>query len=132
LSSSYGEVWTKDSEERNESIRPSVLIMKRGCILLLCSAIAAIGLAACNANLGPTDSALPVLADFDFLELGMSYDKLISEVGEADRDIGSGIHLMVYPLQDGTELILSFPSFDNLTAVHHYDPESDERQLILG
>lgn len=106
--------------------------IKRGCILWLCSAVAVIGLTACNGNLGSTGSALPVLADFDFLELGMSYDRVISEVGEADRDIGSGIHLMVYPLQDGTELILSFPSLDNLTAVHLYDPESDVRQLILG
>ncbi len=62
----------------------------------------------------------------------MSYDDVVASVGEADEDIGSGIHLMVYGLEDGTEIVLSFPSFDNLIAVHLYNPETGERELILG
>lgn len=106
--------------------------MGRGCIVGVCSVVAIIGLSGCNGNLVPPDNSLPVIADFDFLELGMSYDEVVGKVGEADSDIGSGIHLKVYQLEDGTELILSFPSLDNLTAVHLYNPESDDRQQILG
>lgn len=104
----------------------------RGYIVGLCSVVAVIGLSGCNGILMPPDNSLPVLADFEFLELGMSYDEVVGKVGEADRDIGSGIFLMVYQLENGTELILSFPSLDNLSAVHLYNPESDDRKLILG
>ena len=106
--------------------------MGRGYIVGLCSVVAVIGLSGCNGNQVTPDNSLPVLANFDFLELGMSYDEVVDKVGEADRDIGSGIFLMVYQLDDGTELILSFPSLDNLTAVHLYNPETDDCQRILG
>jgi len=89
--------------------------MGRGYIVGLCSVIAVIGLSGCNGNLVPPDNSLPILADFDFLELGMSYDEVVAKIGEADRDIGSGINLKVYQLEDGTELILSFPSPDSGT-----------------
>jgi hypothetical protein len=98
------------------------------CLLVIASGIA---LAACDGS-GTQGSDKPELADFDFLELGMSYDEIVSRVGEADRDIGSGVHLMVYELADGTEIVLSFPSLASLAAVHSYDPETDERELILG
>jgi hypothetical protein len=39
---------------------------------------------------------------------------------------------MVYDLGDGTQLMLSFPSLDELTAVHLYDPDRDTRELMLG
>lgn len=71
-------------------------------------------------------------SDFDFLQLGMRYQEVIDQVGEADRDVGSGVHLMVYELSDGTEMMLSFPSLDSLAAVFLYDPESDTREQILG
>lgn len=71
-------------------------------------------------------------SDFEFIQLGMSYQEVVEQVGEADREIGSGVHLMVYDLQDGTQMILSFPSLDTLSAAYLYDPESDERQMILG
>ncbi len=72
------------------------------------------------------------LSDFDFLRIGMSYQAVVAQVGEADRDAGSGIHLMVYELQDGTELMLSFPSLDGLAATYLYNPVTDTRELILG
>ena len=71
-------------------------------------------------------------SDFDFLRLRMSYQEVVARVGEADRDVGSGIHIMVYDLSDGTQLMLSFASLDNLMAVHLYDPDRDTRELILG
>lgn len=90
----------------------------------------AILLVACN---GPGDGGSKLtLADFQFLRLGMPHQEVVTQVGEADRDIGSGVHLMVYDLQDGTEMVLSFPSLDALAAAYLYKPESDERQVILG
>lgn len=71
-------------------------------------------------------------SDFEFLKLGMSYDVVIANVGEADRDSGSGVHLLVYELTDGTEMLLSFVSLDDLQAVYRYDPQEETREVILG
>jgi hypothetical protein len=81
---------------------------------------------------GSEDGGRVSRSDFDFLRLGMSYQEVVSRVGEADRDVGSGIHIMVYDLNDGSQFMLSFPSLDNLMAVHLYDPDRDTRELILG
>lgn len=93
-------------------------------------------LASCNGNIAthtPTtsDGSFPFL-DFNFLTLGMSYDEIIAIVGEADRDIGSGVHLLIYNLNDGTEIMLSFVSLDDLLAVYRYDPKKAIREVILG
>ena len=81
---------------------------------------------------GSQDGGKLSRSDFEFLRLGMSYQEVVARVGEADRDVGSGLSLMVYDLSDGTQLMLSFPSPDNLIAVHLYDPDRDTRELILG
>ena len=89
-------------------------------------------LASCNVIGTQQGTSKPALSDFDFLQLGMEYDEVVARVGEADRDVGSGVHLMVYDLENGTELILSFPSLSSLGAAFIYDPESGDRELILG
>ncbi|MFV1859603.1 MAG: hypothetical protein ACC647_09675 [Anaerolineales bacterium] len=89
-------------------------------------------LVSCNGNGTQQRTSKRVLSDFEFLQLGMGYEEVVARVGESDRDAGSGVHLMVYELDDGTEIVLSFPSLTSLAAVHHYDPASGERELILG
>ena len=81
---------------------------------------------------GSEDSGRVSRSEFDFLRLGMSYQEVVDRVGEADRDVGSGIHIMVYDLSDGTQLMLSFASLEDLMAVHLYNPDRDTRELILG
>ena len=89
-------------------------------------------LASCNVNGTQQGTLKPALSDFYFLQLGMEYDEVVARVGEADRDVGSGVHLMVYDLENGMELILSFPSRTSLAAAFIYDPESGDREFILG
>jgi len=97
--------------------------------LSLLGLVGVVVLASCG---GSKDGGDLTRSDFDFLQLGMTYQEVVARVGEADRDVGSGIHLMAYDLSDGTQLVLSFPSLDNLIAVHLYDPDRDTRELILG
>ena len=98
--------------------------------LSLVSLVGVALLTSCSRSAG--DGGKLSRSDFDFLRLGMSYQEVVDQVGEADRDAGSGISLMVYELADGTEMMLSFPTLDNLIAVHLYDPKSDTREVILG
>jgi len=97
--------------------------------LSLLSFVGVVLFASCG---GSEDGGKMSRSDFDFLRLGMSYQEVVDRVGEADRDVGSGIHIMVYDFSDGTQLMLSFASLDNLMAVHLYDPDRDTRELILG
>ncbi len=101
----------------------------RFCLLAI---VGGLVFAACDGNATQPRSSKPELSDFDFLELGMPYDEVVARMGEADRDIGSGFHLMVYELEDGREIVLSFSSLTSLEAVYVYDPETDEREPILG
>jgi hypothetical protein len=97
--------------------------------LSLLSFVGVILFASCG---GSEDGGKMSRSDFDFLRLGMSYQEVVARVGDADREVGSGIHILVYDLSDGTQFMLSFPSLDSLMAVHLYDPERDTRELILG
>ena len=97
--------------------------------LSLLSFVGVVLFASCG---GSEDGGKMSRSDFDFLRLGMSYQEVVSRVGEADRDVGSGIHIMVYDLSDGTQLLLSFASLNSLMAINLYDPDRDTRELILG
>jgi hypothetical protein len=95
-----------------------------------------LALSGCAGN-QPTPTATPqgssrTLADFSFLQLGMSYNEVVARVGEPDRDIGSGMYVYVYTLSDGSELNLSFASLDHLLSALVYHPQDGTREFILG
>ncbi|HLB64396.1 MAG TPA: hypothetical protein VJJ46_06105 [Anaerolineales bacterium] len=79
----------------------------------------------------PTPGAL-ALDDFPFLQLGMNYNEIVARVGEPAPDEGSGVYAYVYPLQDGSELILTFLRLESLESVVLYNPGDGSRQVILG
>lgn len=54
----------------------------------------------------PATEKQEALDKFRTLRKGMSYEEMISIVGEPDHDIGSGIHVYLYRLPDGTEVIV--------------------------
>jgi hypothetical protein len=56
---------------------------------------------------------------FRALRKGMSYADAAAWVGFADRDIGSGIHILEYALEDGSRVLLGFPDFNRLIYVKH-------------
>jgi hypothetical protein len=62
------------------------------------------------------------LESFRDLKKGMSYAEAAAWVGEADEDIGSGIHIMVYRLDDGGRVLLGFPGFDRMVYAR-YQPK---------
>ena len=67
---------------------------------------------------------------FSQLKKGMSYTAIVDQVGKADKDIGSGIHIMVYRLEDGTQIYLGFPDFKELIYAKHIDKEGKATDLL--
>ncbi len=53
------------------------------------------------------------------LEKGMSLRQVREWVGESEKDIGSGIHILTYRLDDGTRVLIGFPDFNRLIYVKH-------------
>lgn len=60
---------------------------------------------------------------FRRLEKGMSLARVREWVGEAEKDIGSGIHILTYRLDDGTRVLIGFPDFNRLIYVKHEDKD---------
>ena len=71
--------------------------MKRIVLVLL---VLAVFLAGC-AKPG-CDGEGNTLEDFNFLKLGMSYEEIEACVGPYDRNVGSGIRILTYKLDDGS------------------------------
>lgn len=105
-------------------------------ILLLCTACAAHKTA-----LTPTPTPAPSptdtpqrygrgRSDFGFLKAGMDYEEVVSRVGPADRDIGSGLYILVYELNDGSEIYLSFVSLRHLEAATIEYPSGMHENLV--
>ena len=59
------------------------------------------------------------LENFKQLKAGLSLGEVQEWIGEPDRDIGSGIHVLEYKLSDKTRVLIGFPSFDKLIYVKH-------------
>lgn len=58
---------------------------------------------------------------FRDLKKGMSLAQVRDWVGDAEKDIGSGIHILTYRLDDGSRVLIGFPDFNRLIYVKHED-----------
>lgn len=67
---------------------------------------------------------------FRQLTKGISFADVRAWVGEADEDIGSGIHIMRYALSDGSDVLLGFPDFNRLIYVKHRDAQGKTTDLV--
>jgi hypothetical protein len=78
----------------------------------------------------PRTDARRTLDAFRQLTRGMSYADAAAWVGPADEDIGSGIHVMAYRLEDGSRVLLGFPDFNRLIYVRHQPKCGEARDLV--
>jgi hypothetical protein len=68
--------------------------------------------------------------DFAFLEKGMRYKEIVTHLGEADKDIGSGIYIFEYGLSDGSKIYLHFISLERLEMAAIKFPDGKEENLL--
>ena len=57
------------------------------------------------------------LSDFETIKVGTSYAEVEKQFGKPDKEIGSGLHIPVYILSDGSEVMLGFA--ENLLYIKH-------------
>ena len=63
------------------------------------------------------------------LQLDMNHAKLISVFGEPDKDLGSGIHIYVYNLDDNTEVWVGIT--DKLLYANHVDTNKNLLKVLI-
>jgi hypothetical protein len=70
------------------------------------------------------------LDEFRVLKKGMAYEQVIDWVGHPVRDIGSGLMILVYPLENGEQALVGFPGPTNLQYVLHKDRDGKTKRLV--
>ena len=79
-------------------------------------------LLSCNKEDATTEQS--TFADFQSALHGdMNYDAIVETFGEPDNDIGSGIHIYVYTLEDSTEIWIGYA--DSILYVRHMDQDQN-------
>jgi hypothetical protein len=68
--------------------------------------------------------------DFAKLRKGMSLPTVSAWVGDADADVGSGIHVLKYKLPDGGEVLIGFPEFNSLLYVKYQGADGKVEDLV--
>jgi len=79
-----------------------------------------------------TTSSKRTLGDFDFLQLGVSYEDVVAQAGEPDRNVGSGVYLFQYDIADGQIVTLQFFSLDELTGAWIFQEGKPPVPLLEG
>ena len=57
-------------------------------------------------------------------------DELITKVGKSDSDIGSGIHVLVYQLCNGSNVIVGTPDMKHLFYIKHRASGQPDEDLL--
>jgi len=84
---------------------------------------------ACSKEQNPDKENLTV-SDFENnLKSDMNYDAIVSSFGEPAKDIGSGIHIYVYQLEDLTEVWIGYTS--QILYARHMDQNQTLLETII-
>lgn len=70
------------------------------------------------------------LADFAFVEVGMSFDEIVDRLGEPDRDQAFGIYAPEYDLVDGHTVMLRFSPAMRLIRAWIITPQGEQVDLF--
>lgn len=76
------------------------------------------------------DEVVPTLEDFrNTLNESQDIETIFFKFGEPHRDIGSGIHIYVYELNDSTEIWIGYN--DRIIYVQHFDSDGNLLEQLL-
>lgn len=70
------------------------------------------------------------LDDFTFVTQDTSYADIEARLGKPDKDIGSGIHIFVYELNDGGEVWFGFADLNQMIYAKYQTATGEEVDLL--
>lgn len=69
-------------------------------------------------------------SDLGFIRKGISYNEVVSQIGEPNRDIGSGVYLFEYELDDGGLLTLGFSNLNYLNQASILEKDGTSSSIL--
>jgi hypothetical protein len=70
------------------------------------------------------------LEAFQMIPKGATFQELTEWVGQPKEDIGSGIHIMVFPLDDGSTVKVGTPDLAKLMYIKHTDKDGKTTDVL--
>ncbi len=96
--------------------------------LFVCISVAVFMLAGCTKSTDVKKSL--TYSDFVVsLNAGMDYAAIVARFGEPKKDIGSGIHIYVYQLNDLTEIWIGY--VDRIIYARHVDSNQQVLHILI-
>ncbi len=75
----------------------------------------------------------PQELDYEYFKTNLSFDmnldELIKTFGQPHNDIGSGIHIYIYELNDGTRMVIGY--IDSILYAMHVDKEENVLHILI-
>ena len=94
--------------------------------ILLAILLTALFFTACSKDTREEPTDKETIEYFNYnLTADLKYDDLVNLFGEPDADIGSGLHIYVYDLRDGTKVYIGYT--DKIMYARHM---SSSRQIL--
>lgn len=94
----------------------TTMLLGTALMLFVCAAVNA--QTPSQTPLGFNASLKPTLATFSGLPDGVTYPELVRRAGLPDKDVGSGIHIFMYQLADGSTVSVRTSDLIKLTITH--------------
>lgn len=63
------------------------------------------------------------------LQVDMNYNDIVATFGEPEKDLGSGIHIYVYVLEDATEVWIGYA--DEIVYANHVDEDQNILHTLI-
>lgn len=68
--------------------------------------------------------------ELGFIKEGISYNEVVAHLGEPSCNVGSGVYLFVYELEDGGRLIVGFSNLDYLDQAAIFEKDGTSKGLL--
>lgn len=71
--------------------------------------------------------------DFDLFKavnMSTTIEEIINSFGQPDRDAGSGIHILVYDLNDGTSVWIGSADYTSIMYLDHVSAEGEHQRML--
>jgi hypothetical protein len=72
-----------------------------------------------------------IIDEYRKIHAGMSFAEICNLVGQPDKEIGSGIYVYQYNLNDGTHVLIGFISLEKVYYVYHEEKNEQGKWKMI-
>lgn len=85
-----------------------------------------------NTQGAPSSTSTLSLDSFANIKIGTPYSAIVEQFGQPEKDIGSGLHIFIYSLSDGTQIWLGFADLNSLFYIKYQLADGTVKSIAGG